>query len=1008
MNAEPLPLHPPLERMRAALRTWPPSLGQIGVMIAIAAAYFAAGRAGQIFAMAGGQVTPVWPSTGIALAALLIFGRSVWPGVWLGSFAVNVWGLLGAMPPLPLTSALGVAAGIASGAALTAWLGAWLVRRVAGPGQPLDHIRGVLALVGLGGMVMCVLSATNGTTWLALGGNVAWTQFMRVWVTWWVGDSAGVFLFAPLLLAWSARPPLPQPRRWIETTVCLALLAWMSANVFIGETALTFSAKAFSYILIPLLVWPALRLGQRGATTAVVLIGAVAVWGTIHRWGPFYRALPRHSLVMLEWFLSVMALTALCVGALVAQARKAESERRRVLDELEARVRERTADLTQANAALEREIARHDEVRRALQQSEAFHASILDSALDCIITIDHEGRIVDFNPAAERTFGHTRDAVLGQSLAETIIPPALREAHRDGLTRVAVTGESRMLGRRIELTALRADGTEFPVELAITRLPGEPPRFTGFLRDITKRKRAEDERRHSDERFRDLFEHSPDAIFVESVEGVVLDVNPAGCRLHKMTREELVGRRVEELVPPAERETVAREFPAVAAGECVHLEGFSWTSDGRAVPVEITSRRIVFSGQPALLLHVRDITERRQLEEQFRQSQKMEAIGQLAGGLAHDFNNLLTVILGNVALVELTKGRSHHEQELIQEIGLAAERAANLTRQMLTFSRRQVMQARPLDLNTTVAEMARMLRRILGEAITLQFESSAGLPAVQADAGMMEQVLMNLAINARDAMPTGGRLTIRTGVKTLSDDEARQTPDAAPGRFACVAVSDTGSGIAPDSVPHIFEPFFTTKEAGKGTGLGLATVYGIVRQHRGWVRVASVVGKGTTFEVFLPALVTTAETADVRQQFESAPGGTETILLVEDEYSVRQIGRAVLERLGYRVLEALSGVAALQLWAEVAGEVDLLLTDLIMPGGVSGRDLAEQLRAKKPGLKFIYCSGYSADLLGKDFVLEEGVNFLQKPYEFHHLARTVRACLDARAASAEQATSPPP
>jgi CheY-like chemotaxis protein len=258
-------------------------------------------------------------------------------------------------------------------------------------------------------------------------------------------------------------------------------------------------------------------------------------------------------------------------------------------------------------------------------------------------------------------------------------------------------------------------------------------------------------------------------------------------------------------------------------------------------------------------------------------------------------------------------------------------------------------------------------------------------------------MLMNLAINARDAMPGGGRLTIRTGVEDVSEEDARQMPDASAGRFVCVAVSDTGRGIAPEHLPRIFEPFFTTKEAGKGTGLGLATVYGIVRQHHGWLRVASTAGCGTTFEVFLRALDAAAEATGHRRDLEQSPGGTETILLVEDDYSVRQIGRTVLERLGYRVIEALSGAAALQAWAEAGGAVDLLLTDLVMPGGMGGRELAAQLRVKKPALEVIYCSGYSAEFMGRDFVLEEGVNFLQKPYEFHHLARIVRARLDGRA-----------
>jgi len=389
-----------------------------------------------------------------------------------------------------------------------------------------------------------------------------------------------------------------------------------------------------------------------------------------------------------------------------------------------------------------------------------------------------------------------------------------------------------------------------------------------------------------------------------------------------------------------------------------------------------------------------DITERKQLEAQFRQAQKMESIGQLAGGVAHDFNNLLTVIQGHASLLLSDPSVSGDTGESAEQISLAAERAAGLTRQLLTFSRRQVIQSHPLNLNDVIAGVIQMLRRVLGEDITLHFEA-ASLPPILADAGMLEQILMNLAINARDAMPKGGALKIRTGVETVDETFAQKNPEASAGPFVWLTVSDTGSGIPPENLSKIFEPFFTTKEIGKGTGLGLATVYGIVKQHHGWITLESELSKGTTFKIYFPATEGQAETSSRSAPEEKIRGGNETILLVEDEVPVRRLVRNILEARGYRVIEADSGQPALEEWQRHHGHVDLLLTDLVMPGGMNGRELAEALHAQNPKLKIIFMSGYGAEVVGKDFHLREGTNFLQKPFPPRALAACVRDCLDS-------------
>jgi len=392
---------------------------------------------------------------------------------------------------------------------------------------------------------------------------------------------------------------------------------------------------------------------------------------------------------------------------------------------------------------------------------------------------------------------------------------------------------------------------------------------------------------------------------------------------------------------------------------------------------------------------VMDVTERKRLEEQLRQSQKMEAIGQLAGGVAHDFNNILTVIHGHASLMLYAKNLADPAERSVQQIVQAAERAASLTRQLLTFSRRQVMQPRRIDLNELVSNMTMMLGRILGEDIALQLHYWPQPALLHADPGMMEQVLMNLVVNARDAMPKGGQLAVRIAVAEISDQRAAWHPEGRPGNFVCLSVADTGSGIPPETLRHIFEPFFTTKEVGKGTGLGLATVYGITKQHQGWVEVKSEVGKGAMFRVYLPTCAAAKAPAAEAAAVPSARGGAETILLVEDEKPLRDLVNSVLSGYGYKVLEAESGAKALEVWQKHKADVDLLLTDLIMPDRLNGRELAEQLRADLPDLKVIFTSGYSADVVGKDFVSERGSQYLQKPYDPTKLALTVRDCLDA-------------
>ena len=501
----------------------------------------------------------------------------------------------------------------------------------------------------------------------------------------------------------------------------------------------------------------------------------------------------------------------------------------------------------------------------------------------------------------------------------------------------------------------------------------------------------------SEERFRKLIEKAPTAIGI-SRHGKNIYANQKYLDMFGYTRaDELAGRLIAEQWAPEFRAQVEEYAKKRLAGLPVpsDYEAIALHRDGTKFPVHIAAAVVNLPDGEANMGFLTDISERRQLEDQLRQSQKMEGIGQLAGGVAHDFNNILATIIMQTELIAMTEGLPAEVEEGLRQVLSYAERAAALTRQLLLFSRRQVMQPRDLDLNETVTDLVKMLQRIIGEDVRLTLSLHPKPLITHADADMLDQVLMNLAINARDAMPNGGRLIIETAEKMVDEEMLNVYPDLVPGRFAWLSVTDTGSGIPADILPRIFEPFFTTKEAGKGTGLGLATVFGIVRQHEGWIKVYSETGEGTNFQIFFPATDATPE-AITRVAARPKPrGGTETILLVEDDESVRLLTRMVLEKAGYHLLEAEDGAEALTIWNKAGEKIDLLLTDIVMPGGISGRDLATRLQERKPGLKVILASGYSSEMAGRELTLQPGQNFIQKPCSPSELLELVRLSLDS-------------
>jgi two-component system, cell cycle sensor histidine kinase and response regulator CckA len=502
-------------------------------------------------------------------------------------------------------------------------------------------------------------------------------------------------------------------------------------------------------------------------------------------------------------------------------------------------------------------------------------------------------------------------------------------------------------------------------------------------------------------RLRLLLDSTAEAIYGLDLEGRCTFCNPACVRLLGYDQPgAIVGSRMHPLTHPRRPDgTVAPEEQcpiclALRGGEGIHVaEGAFWRADGSSFPVECWSYPMRRDGAlVGAVVTFLDSTDKKRLESQLLQSQKMESVGRLAGGVAHDFNNLLTVIIGYGDLLVHDLGPGHRGLGRLEEIRQAAGRASSLTRQLLAFSRKQMLEPKVLDLNAVVADVERMLRRLIGEDVQFVTVSGSGLGRVRADPGQVEQVIVNLAVNARDAMPTGGRLIVETRNVDLDESYARERPDARPGRHVLLAVSDTGHGMDAETLSHAFEPFFTTREPGKGTGLGLATVYGIVRQSGGHVTIYSEPGRGTTCKVYLPRIDEEQDDAPAAPALAAVPPGTETILLVEDEAALLTLTREVLESAGYRVIEGSTPEEALAAAAAHAEPIHLVLTDVVLPR-LSGRQLVEALRSSRPEARVLFTSGYTDDVISHHGLLEPGVNFLQKPFTGDDLLRKLRDIL---------------
>ncbi len=664
----------------------------------------------------------------------------------------------------------------------------------------------------------------------------------------------------------------------------------------------------------------------------------------------------------------------------------------------------RSKELHKANIELNQEINERKEIEKSLQISEENFRTIFEFAPDGYYIHDLQGVMLDGNRAVEIMTGYNREELKGTNI---ITSGLISQEDLDKLTENILLNAQGIAPGTQEYTLNKKNGTKVAIEAHAVpiRLKNQTVVF-GIIRDITQKKVAEQQLRESEEKFRAIGSSALDAVILMDDKGLCIYWNHAAETMFGFTADEMMGREIHQLIMPkkySERyQDGFHHFVGSGTGNAIGkvVELTAVKRDGTEFPIEIALSSFRSRDHFYASAIIRDITERKKAEaeairltNQLQQTTKMEAVGRLAGGIAHDFNNLLTGILGNIALAQMDIAADHPMHKTLEETRRAAESAASLTRQLLAFSRRQIIETKILNLNQLVRDMHAMLLRLIGERIQFMFIPTEPLWNIKADSSQIEQILINLVVNARDAMPEGGRLTLRTHQVNIDFPPQDAKNNLQPGSYVLLEVSDTGSGIDPAIQQRIYEPFFTTKPQGKGTGLGLATIYGAVKQHNGHIDVQSELDKGTTFTIYLPASQEPVAEKKHREQFSDLIGGSESLMFVEDDPIVRNLTMRILNKLGYQVTYASSGEEALQLIAGMKEPIDLLITDVVMPG-INGRELADRLLAENPSLKVLFTSGYTEDMIVRHGVREKELNFIGKPYSPQAIAAKIREILD--------------
>ena len=1027
-------------------------------VMAVALSYFLLGWLGLSWAVETGYSTGIWPPSGIGLAAVLLFGNRVWPGIFLGSVLVTLATQNGAHSPAML---LVVASGIATGAALQGVAGAILIRRYSGFPHTLSDPRKVLIFLLCGGPVSCVISASVASAILISTGTISAAEWLVSGITWWVGDTLGVLIFTPVVLIWGLGPRVLWRSRRAVVTLALGGVYVIAACAYIyarslAEEHATLNLRAQARNLSTLVELSLNRhldaLGSlHGLSTAVADT-------TPEQFRAFTDVLQRYpALHALSWNQhfshpareSVDAYLSSVYGpghSVTERAPDGSIQAAAIRPEYVAVIL--IEPFAQNRQALGFDVYSNPIRRAALNRARDTGQPIATAPISLVQEMGDQPGVLVFWPryrdgAPSATLQQRQQNIVGyhtavfrtRDMMESLFsgaPPEgfyveLRDldaapsrqllysnlrAYRNGLTG---SGERRAQPTTVQwMHPFELAGRVWQLRIAVTPaafaaamhltdwLILAPSLVIGtlvaFLALVMSGRATvlEAEVTAKTTELQSIMDHSPAIMALKDANGRYMLVNREFERVFGVNNEDVSGLTSEAVLDPEvypgilmHEDEVMRSGRASSVEDIFSVAGKPRNFFRTAFPILGSDAEILGVG-----VIINDVTEHRMFEEQLRQAQKVDAIGQLTGGVAHDFNNLLTTILGNT---ELLLSRTSGGERYLQETLNAAKRSAELTQRLLAFSRKQPLHAKSVDIVALLERVSGLLGRTLGETIDIELAAGAGLWRVKADTGQLENALLNLSINARDAMPSGGKLTIECTNVSLEEEYVVRNPETVAGDFVLISVTDEASGMSPQVRQKAFEPFFTTKEVGTGSGLGLSMIHGFTRQSGGHASIDSELGQGTTVKLYLPRddgkdLSIVAD--DVEECEEALPGGGETVLVIEDEPSVRRITHTMLKELGYDVKEA-KDIALARLVLSLDDSIDVILSDVVLPGGTSGPQYAEELQATHPGLKVVFMSGYSAQAASHNGLMDSEPILLNKPFQKAQLARALRSTLDA-------------
>jgi PAS domain S-box-containing protein len=997
-------------------------LGKLVIIFALTGVYFCAGKLGLSVAYEHASVSAVWPPSGIALASLLVWGYRVWPGIFLGAFLVSI------TTPGSVATALGIAAGNT----LEALLDAWVINRFANGARAFERAKTTFIFVLLGPILSSVVSATTGVISLITGGLARSDEASPIWFTWWVGDAVGDLIIAPLLLLWITQPRPRLTRSQIaEAGALLGSLILATYVLFILEVALV-----SEYVMVLPLLWAAFRFGQRGAVTAAFIMSAMASIGTINGVGPFTHVNPNQSLLNLQVFMGTVAIAALALAAAISETRRAEQ--RLEIQDAVSRILAESPALKEAAPKVIQVLCERagwdlgavwniDPITSELCSVDVWHMPSIHAPP--FVTVTEQSRFARGTGLPARVWNTGQpvwipDVTVDKKFKRA--PAALEDGLRSGFC----------------VPIKLANGTRGVIECFSREIRQPDHNFLQMVSGIGvqlgqffERKRAEDLLMHSEERLRAMIETAVDGIITIDEGGIITSANPAAERIFGYSAAEAIGRHVNTLIPDACRRD--RDFELR-----VPREVRGRRSDGTTLPLELTVSETSLGDRQIFTSIVRDITKRKlaeellrqakaqllqaneelekrvqertadlrlantallrtideqkKLQEQLRQAQKMEIIGTLAGGIAHDFNNILNIIQGYAGILSLEHAGEQHTSSNFKMIDQQIKRGASLVRQLLTVARKTETHLVAIDANKFILSISELIKQAFPKNITIMLDLAPELPLVMADPNQLSQALLNISVNARDAMPAGGTLTIRTTV--MGSDGQGDPRFEANSPYVSIEISDTGIGMEEDVRSRIFEPFFTTKGVGQGTGLGLAMVYGIIKEHNGYIDVESQPGHGTMLRVYLPVrdgreiwLVDDATAG--RAITEKYLNGWGTVLVVEDEQAMARLLNDVFTEAGFRILTAMDGEQAVDLYLHHKEEIDVVVLDLGLPK-ITGFEVIDKLNQENRDVNIVITSGYlepevKAELFGA------GVkDCFHKPYVVWDLIKKVGSLVE--------------